>query len=138
MLLTLEKVMILKSVSIFATTPEEHLAEITHYLEDVNVKKDEMVFENGDLGTSMYIIVEGKVKVHVGESVFATLGERTIFGELAALDPEPRTASITAIEDTYLFKLEQKALYELMSENSDISKGIFHVLCNRLREANKK
>jgi len=97
-----------------------------------------MVFENGDLGTSMYIIVEGKVKVHVGESVFATLGERTIFGELAALDPEPRTASITAIEDTYLFKLEQKALYELMSENSDISKGIFHVLCNRLREANKK
>jgi CRP-like cAMP-binding protein len=138
MLLILEKVMILKSVSIFQTTPEEHLAEMTYYLDDVRIKNGEMVFKKGDIGTSMYIIVDGEVRVHDGDITFATLGNRTIFGELAALDPEPRTASITATKDTHLFKLEQKALYELMSENSDISKGIFHVLCNRLREANRK
>lgn len=138
MLMILEKVMILKSVSIFESTPEEHLVEMINYIEDVNIKKDEIVFQKGDIGTSMYIIVDGEVKVHDGDTVFAILGDRSIFGELAALDPEPRTASITATKDTYLFKLEQKALYELMSENSDISKGIFHVLCTRLRAANKK
>lgn len=134
MLLTIEKVMILKSVSIFATTPEELLAQIALSLEDVFLKKDEIVFEKGDLGTSMYIIVDGKVKVHDGDTHFATLGERNIFGELAALDPEPRMASITAVEETHLFKLEQEALYDLMSEHSGISKGIFHVLCDRLRK----
>ena len=134
MLLTLEKVMILKSVSIFASTPEELLAQIALSLEDIFLKSDEMVFKKGDLGTSMYIIVDGKVKVHDGDTELAILGERNIFGELATLDPEPRMASITATEDTYLFKLEQDALYDLMSEHNDISKGIFHVLCDRLRK----
>ena len=136
MLLTLEKVMILKSVSIFATTPEELLAEIALSLEDVFLKDGEVVFQKGDLGTSMYIIVDGKVKVHNGDIEFAVLKERDIFGELAALDPEPRMASITAIKDTHLFKLEQEALYNLMSEHSDISRAIFHVLCDRLRHSN--
>jgi CRP-like cAMP-binding protein len=136
MLLTIEKVLILKTVNIFANIPEESLVEVASIINEVNFNDGEMIFEKGDIGKSMYIIVDGEVKVHDGDKIFATLKSRDVFGELAALDPEPRSASITATQDTLLFQLEQDALYELMSEYIDVAKGIIQVLCRRLRGGN--
>jgi CRP-like cAMP-binding protein len=134
MLLTIEKVIILKSVSIFSETPEEDLVEVASIIEEVEVKAGEVIFEKGDLGTSMYIIVKGKMRVHDEERELAILEERTVFGELAALDPEPRSATITAIEDTQLFCLNEVQLYELMAEHIEVARGIIRVLCRRMRD----
>ncbi|MBP7654557.1 cyclic nucleotide-binding domain-containing protein [Candidatus Dependentiae bacterium] len=137
MLLTIEKVLILKSVDIFTNIPEECLVELATVINEVDIKSGEIIFQKGDIGKSMYIIIEGEVKVHDGDRIFATLSERSVFGELAALDPEPRSATITATKDTFLFKLEQEALYELMSEYIEVARGIIKVLCNRLRKSQK-
>ncbi len=133
MLLTIEKVIILKSVDIFSQTPEEDLVEVASIVEEVEVKTGETIIEKGDIGTSMYIIIKGKMRVHDGDKELAVLGERTVFGELAALDPEPRTATITAIEDTHLFCLEEGPLYDLMAEHIEVVRGIIRVLCRRMR-----
>ena len=133
MLLTIEKVIILKSVSIFAEIPDESLVEVASILEEVEFKAGEEILRKGDLGTSMYIIVNGRVRVHVEDMEMTTLGEREVFGELAALDPEPRSASITAIEDTHLFRIERGPLFELMTEHPEVAQGIIGVLCQRLR-----
>jgi CRP-like cAMP-binding protein len=133
MLLTIEKVMILKSVDIFSETPEEDLVEVASVVEEIEVKADEQVIKKGDIGTSMFIIVHGKMRVHDGKKELAILGDRTVFGELAALDPEPRSASITAIEDTMLFRLDESSLYELMAEHVEVARGIIRVLCRRMR-----
>ncbi|HPG31798.1 MAG TPA: cyclic nucleotide-binding domain-containing protein [bacterium] len=137
MLLTIEKVLILKSVEIFTNIPEECLVELATVINEIHIKAGETIFQKGDIGKSMFIIIEGEVKVHDGERIFAELGERSVFGELAALDPEPRSASVTAMKDTFLFKLEQDALYELMSEYIEVARGIIKVLCQRLRESQK-
>ncbi len=137
MLLTIEKVMILKDVDIFSSTPEEDLIEVASIVEELEVKEKEEVIKKGDIGTSMYIIIEGEMKVHDGDKELARLGNRKVFGELAALDPEPRSASITALRDSQLFRLEQGPLYDLMAEHVDVVKGIMHVLCNRMRQATK-
>ncbi|MDM8524391.1 cyclic nucleotide-binding domain-containing protein [Desulfococcaceae bacterium HSG8] len=136
MLLNIEKVMILKDTDIFSQTPEEDLIEVASIVEEVEVKKGEDVFIKGDIGTSMFIIVEGEVRVHDPETgkEFAVLGEKTVFGELAALDPEPRMATITALQDTQLFRLDQGPLYDLMSEHIEVVRGITRVLCQRLRK----
>jgi CRP-like cAMP-binding protein len=81
----------------------------------------------------MYIIVRGKMRVHDGEKELAVLEDRTVFGELAALDPEPRSASITALEDTLLFRLDESSLYELMAEHVEVARGVIRVLCRRMR-----
>jgi signal-transduction protein with cAMP-binding, CBS, and nucleotidyltransferase domain len=67
MLTTTEKADILKTVNIFAETPDEILAEVAELLEEVDFKAGETVFEKGAMGTSMYIIVAGRVRVHDGE-----------------------------------------------------------------------
>ena len=133
MLLTIEKVLILRSVSIFSDIPDESLAGIASIVKEVELNEAETIFKKGDIGTSMFIIVEGAVKVHDGDKVISILKDRDVFGELAALDPEPRNASITAVRDTRLFELEQDALYELMTEYSEVARGIIQVLCRRIR-----
>jgi CRP-like cAMP-binding protein len=134
MLLTIEKVMILKSTDIFSATPEEDLIEVASIVEEVEYKKGKDIFVKGDIGTSMYIIVEGQVRVHDEGKKIADLGEKTVFGELAALDPEPRMATVTALEDTHLFRLDQGPLYDLMAEQIEVVRGITRVLCQRLRK----
>ena len=133
MLSTVEKVVILKGVSIFAETPDEVLADVASLLEEVEIDDGTPIFEKGDVGTSMYIVVEGGVRVHDGGRTLRELGSRDIFGEMAALDPEPRSASVTATTPTHLFRLDQDALYELMADRIEVVRGVIRVLCQRLR-----
>lgn len=133
MLLTIEKVIILKTTSIFSGTPDPLLAEVATILKEPSFKAGETIFLKNDPGRSMFIIIDGRVRVHDGDRTIATLGPRDVFGELAALDPEPRLATVTAEEDMRLFELEQDTLYDLMEENIDVARGIIHVLCQRLR-----
>lgn len=132
-MLTLEKVIILKSVEIFRALPEEHLVELAGILKAREVHAGETIIREGDVGTSMFILVEGRVRVHRQQKEVAILGNREVFGELAALDPEPRSASITALEETVLFELDGAALYELMADHIEAARGIIRVLCRRLR-----
>jgi hypothetical protein len=132
-MLLIEKVMILKGVQIFEDTAEEILAEIAAALEEVCFKAGETIFLKGDAGDSMYVIVEGQVRVSDGERTINVLGEREIFGELALLDPEPRSASCAAVGDARLFRLDAETFSQLMAGNIEIVRGVLHVLCGRLR-----
>ena len=133
MFLTIEKVIILKSVPIFAETPDEILAEVATILDEIEYPAGETIFAKGDVGSCMYIIVNGEVRVHDGERTLTHLGERELFGELAVLDQEPRSASVTAVEPTRLFRLDQEAFYELMADRTEVARGIIRVLCRQVR-----
>jgi hypothetical protein len=133
MLLTIEKVLILKTVSIFADTPEEILADVAALLEEVNVAAGETILHKDEVGRCMYVIVDGRVRIHDGDQLIAYQGARDIFGELAVLDAEPRSASVTAEVDTSLFRLDQEAFYELMADRFEVARGIIRMLCRRVR-----
>ena len=81
----------------------------------------------------MYIIVEGRVKVHDGDRTFVELEERDFFGELTTLDPAPHSATVTATEDVRLLGLDREPLYELMADHPEVLRKIIHELCERLR-----
>jgi CRP-like cAMP-binding protein/HEAT repeat protein len=133
MLSTIEKVIILKTVSIFAKTPDELLAEMASFLEEVEVKAGETIFEKGDMDKCLYLIIEGQVRIHDEERTLAHLGDRDVLGEMAVLDPQPRSASATAVADTRLFRLDQDLFYELMADRIEVARGIIQVLARRLR-----
>jgi HEAT repeat protein len=128
MLLTIEKVLILKTVSIFAETPEEILADVAAILAEIAVPAGETILHKDEVGRCMYIIVDGRVRIHDGEQTIAYLGARDIVGELAVLDTEPRSASVTAAVDTHLFRLDQDAFYELMADRFEVARGIIRIL----------
>lgn len=134
MLLTIEKVLILKSVHIFSSVPEAQLVDLATIVESVEFEAGDTIMHQGDLGTSMYIVADGKVRVFESDQELGILGDRAVFGDLAALDPEPRAATVEAIEDCTLLRLEGESLYELMAGNKEVARGIIHVLCDYARQ----
>ena len=129
----MDRISVLRSVSIFAGTPDELLAAVSAVLDELRFPAGARILSKGDLGDCLYIIAEGQVRVHDGERTLTTLHRGEVFGEMAALDPEVRSASITALKDTRLFRLERGPLYQVMSQRIEVAQGIIHVLSQRLR-----
>ena len=134
-LLTVEKVLALKGVELFSALAEQDLVEIAYIAEEVDAAPGERVITRGEIGTSLYVIVSGGVRVHLGDRDVARLGQRDVFGELATLDPEPRSADVTALEDSVFLRIEGASLYDLMAEHPAVTRGVIAVLCERLRKA---
>ena len=134
MFLTVEKVLILKTVGIFSDIPEADLVNVATVLEEVEFGPETDIFRKGDIGRSLYIVVDGRVRVYDGDRVLAILGEGEVFGEMAALDPEPRMASVTSVESTRLLRMDNEALNELIAERGEVALGIIRLLCRRLRK----
>ncbi len=137
-LLLFEKVLILKSLSLFAETPETILSELAPLLEEIEYEQGTPVFNEGDIGDSMYVIYKGEVKIHKGNSTLAILKEKEVFGELSLLDSETRSASANCHTDCFLFKLDQDPFYELLEARPEIARGFIKILCQRLRLLNEK
>lgn len=137
-LLLIEKVLLLKSLSLFQETPETVLAEVAEILEEVDVQAEENLFEDGEEANCMYIIFKGQVRIHKGAHVLATLKENDFFGELSLLDSDTRSASATAVTEGLLLKLDQEPFYEIMESRIEVAKGVIKTLCKRLRAQNLK
>lgn len=126
------KIEILRKVSFFSDTSEKNLATIALSLSSVFFEPEQSVFCKGDEGDSMYIIVEGKVKVHDGNHVFTSLSNGQFFGEFSLLDSNTRSASVTAIEATELLKLDQDTFYQIMTTNIEVYRGVLKSIIKRL------
>jgi HEAT repeat protein len=133
MLSLIEKVIFLKGVSLFSETPEEVLAELAAVLEELDLPSGKTIIEQGERGSSLYIIIEGQVKVHEESQTLTTLGVRDVFGELAILDPGPRSASVTTLERSRLLRLDQEPFQELIDDHSVVSRRIMQILVQQLR-----
>lgn len=137
-LLLVEKVLILKSLSIFSDTPEHILADLAPLMEEEEYEKDTLIFSEGELGDCMYIIHQGEIKIHKENVTLAILKEREVFGELALLDPEVRSASATTLTNCILFRIDEEPLYEVIDNRPEVARGFIKILCKRLRAQNEK
>ena len=135
---TLEKAMILKSVDLFASIPSQELIRVAQIAEEEQYETDAPLCKEGDFGDCMYIIANGKVKVHKGDRTLVELEKGAFVGDMALLDQEPRSADLTTSSETTLLKISQDAFYELMSSNFEIMNGILKIISSRLREAQAK
>jgi CRP-like cAMP-binding protein len=133
MLPLIEKVMILKGSEFFRNFPGRDLAGIASLTDVVYVEKDEVLFQQGDVGDAFYMVVEGGIRISRGEHDLAVLGAREGFGEMAILDRETRSATATATVPTTLLKLDRDAFDQVVEQNPAVARGIYRVLTERLR-----
>jgi CRP-like cAMP-binding protein len=134
---TVEKVLFLKSVDLFARVAGEELSAVAAITNVIEQDAGEVVFREGDVGDALFIVVAGEVRIQslgVSEDL-AVLRERQVFGEMALLDDDPRSATATAKTDVRLLRVEREDFRELLVEKPDIALGIIQVLTKRLRES---
>ena len=135
MLQLIEKVIMLKAVRIFAGIPDDILADVAARLGEVALPAGTTLFEKGAPGDCVYIIERGQVRVHDGERIVNHLGPRAVFGEMAVLNAAPRLASVTAVADTTLFRLDQETLFDLMADHVVIMREIVRTLSEYLQNS---
>ena len=132
---TLEKTIFMKGVDLFHDISGEEVSHVAQIAEEIEFSTGDVIFEEGDVGDSMFIIIDGSVKIHKGDKEIATLSKGKFIGEMALLDQEPRSASVTATVDTILLQINREDFYDLMASRMEIMQGIVKILTQRLRSA---
>jgi ATP/ADP translocase len=134
----IERVIVLKNTPLFAQTPENVLSSIVPIMNEIQYKSGQEIFKKGDIGNCMYVVYSGEVGIYDGDNQLVTFRKGDIFGELALLDAEPRSAGATAETDSMIFRIDQEDFADLMSERDEILRSILTILCQRIRTQNTK
>ncbi len=138
MMPTVEKVLFLKRVPLFAGVPARDLVQVAGIAEEVICEAEARIITEGEQGNAMFLIVEGEVTIHRGPQRIATLHPQDCFGEMSILDNEPRSASVTALTDCLLLKVDQDHFHDILFQNADVALAIIRTLTRRLRSMDGK
>ncbi len=130
---TIERVYFLKGVELFAALQGQDVLDIALAAEEVDKAAGEEIVREGELDDSLYIVVSGTVGVYRGNQMVAQLKEGEVFGELALLDPAPRSATVRAVSDSTLLRVEREVFLDLLRANHEIAEGVTRMLARRLR-----
>ena len=121
MLSVMDKILHLKKIQIFSDLKINELAAIATITKELKKKEGEIVIEEGDLGDSFFLIIEGEVSVikqyqKNDEVLLATMGEGEYFGEMALFEAKPRSATIKTNQSSHFLYLDKVEFEDLVEE----------------------
>lgn len=128
-----ERVAALHRVQLFARIPGRVLAAVAEAAVERRLSPGDLLMDEGAVEAHLYAIVAGRVRVHRGDRTLVELGPGATVGELAVLVPAPRTATVTALEETLVLRVDQAVLDELMADWPELANGVIVELVSRLR-----
>ena len=118
---------------------ETTLAQLEQKLERATVvrfNEGAKIMIEGRPGTSMYVVLEGKVAVAIGKRIVEKLSPGGVFGEMALVDQSPRTASAVARTDCALLSINRDALIALVKSDPAIGMAMMRAVAARVRYMN--
>jgi CRP/FNR family cyclic AMP-dependent transcriptional regulator len=129
---------LLRRTQLFADLDPDSLQRLAERAVERFYRKGQLVFHQGDPGESLFVVVEGLVKVFVtseegDEMVLVTLTTPETFGELALIDGGVRSASAQTLEKTSILSLTRTTLLEVMSEHPSLSEALLRSLGRLVR-----
>lgn len=129
-----------KRVPLFHGLSPEDVAKIISKGMTMDLKKGDVVFYQGTVGNQMYVVLGGCIGLFDGKKHLATLRAGDMFGEMALINNEPRSATATAAEDCRLFVLSESTFQKLMTKKAAIRilLNIIGTMSKRLRDMNAK
>ncbi|WP_293336795.1 Crp/Fnr family transcriptional regulator [Microcoleus sp. CAWBG58] len=138
MLTSVERLLFVREVPIFKELRDDFLVRLASVMDELSFPSKHRIFTEGQEGRSLYILVSGTVRVHIGDRDLAQLKAGACFGEMSLFDAEPRSASISTLEQSECLMLTQMQLYDAIDETPGIAVNIIRLLSRRIRELNLK
>ena len=132
---------LLANIPLFESLTVEDLDALTGRLEQADFADGDVIFEQGDAGSSLFIIEDGAVEISYGEGrgkiTLATLFTGQYFGELSLFDGAPRSATATASKRSRLIRLDRDDLVDFVNKNPAAALRIVAEMSERLRQTNE-
>lgn len=129
----LERVRLLRKVSLFQGLTSRNLFVIAQRLQKVSMDKGSVIIHEGEPGDSLMIVDKGRAGVYRNGEPIGELSRGDCFGELAILTQGPRTATIRAEESIGIWKLHASDFYDMMFDQTSIVLEMMKLLSSRLR-----
>jgi CRP/FNR family transcriptional regulator, cyclic AMP receptor protein len=101
------------------------------------VKAGSVIFREGDEAHELFVIKSGQIRIQIGNRTITELSADSVFGEMALIDDEPRSATAIAITDVELVAVSEKQFLFLVSQTPYFALKVMRVLAQRLRATNK-
>jgi len=98
----------------------------------------ETIFQEYDMGSEMFVILEGEVELSIKSRVVETLGPGEPFGEMALIDQSPRTATAIAKTACRLAVIPEKRFLFMVQTTPHLAQEIMKVMADRLRRMNER
>ena len=137
-----EKMTLLKGIPLFRFLDDPHLMLLANNCYAMNVSKGDRLFNQGEPGDALYIIVDGAVSILISdgltENQVRICGVNELIGELALLSNEPRSASVEAITDLTVLVLKREVFIDILHTNGDIGYQILQDVVNRFTDSSRK
>ena len=129
----------LSRVAMFQSLGESDLEVMAGVARQITAERGELIVSQGSDGESLYIVVEGQIRVYVSdeagkEMILGLEGPGAIFGEIAVLDGEPRSASVAAMQRTDLLMIEGREFRRLLESHAELSLGVIAALAGMIRK----
>lgn len=106
-------------------------------IEAQSFKAGSVIFREGDEARELYVIRSGEIRIQIGNRTITELSADNIFGEMALIDNEPRSATAIAVTDVELVPVSEKQFLFLVSQTPFFALKVMRVLAQRLRATNK-
>jgi CRP/FNR family transcriptional regulator len=129
---------LIKHVPLFNGLERDEVVKIFAKGMTMRCAKGETLFYKGNIGNQMYIVLGGKIGIYDGQKVLSVLRVGEMFGEMALVTREARSATARAMEDSKLFVLSEETFERLLTKRVAIRilLNIIGTLAHRLKDAN--
>lgn len=132
---------LLRNIDLFSPLEGDELAELAQNTHMLQLRPGRRVVEQGDSGSSLYIIAEGLLEVRVkfddgGERKVATVGPGDFFGEMSLLTGVPRSATVIALTDVVVYEIDKSHMEPVLKARPETAEVLAAYL-NRRRETDK-
>jgi CRP-like cAMP-binding protein len=127
----------LRSVRLFADLPDRELKLVARTAREEGFVAGEELVTEGKPAGPMFVILEGKVTVHVDRNERGSMGPGDFFGEMALIDRQPRSATVRAASDVTALAISSWDFLSLLRESWDLTHGVLGALAERVRELDR-
>jgi len=132
---------LLANIPLFESLTDDDVDALASRLETVEYGEGDVIFCQGDEGSSLFVVDDGAVEISYGEGktkfVLASLFPGQYFGELSLFDGAPRSATATALKRSRLIRLHRDALVEFVNGSPAAALRIIGEMSERLRQTNE-
>jgi hypothetical protein len=138
----MKELITLKQVSLFSTLTLEQLSTVDRLMVTRHYANGETIFIKGDVGTELYVVLDGEIRVHLDhegrEVTLARLGPSSVLGEMSVFDAEPRSAGAQSTGSTTVRVLRKDRLQALVHEHPEVLMEFVRNLSQRIRKMNEQ
>ncbi len=135
MLTIIEKVIFLQDIEAFAEIATEQLSHIASITEEIELESDMTIIQQDEPAESLYLVLEGKIRLHRDGRDYGVIEEKGIFGLWSLFDNEYlNIASAATFEPTRLLKIDREDFFDIVADYVEITQGLFKSLARQLRQ----